>query len=230
MGILQIDRGSSERSDDLTTLPQVIDTFIKHRSPQVMAIGLVVAGVLRLMFGGGFGVSDLVVLAITLALTGMVEWVIHLFLLHAPEDSTRMTKFNTGAGHREHHLDPTNVGWLMLGPVDVIVFQLMLAVWNLTWPLALAFALGAPLLGTYLSALFMAYVMLTHYEWTHLLVHTRYRPKSRYYKRLAQNHRLHHYRNEHHWLGVTSNTGDRLLKTLPASKSDVPLSDTARTL
>ena len=42
--------------------------------------------------------------------------------------------------------------------------------------------------------------------------------------------RLHHYRNENYWLGVSSNTGDRLLRTLPKHKTDVPLSETARTL
>ena len=71
---------------------------------------------------------------------------------------------------------------------------------------------------------------MAHYEWVHLLVHTRYRPRSRYYRRLARNHRLHHYRNEDYWLGVTSNLGDRLLRTYPTHKTDVPLSPTARTL
>ena len=61
-------------------------------------------------------------------------------------------------------------------------------------------------------------------------MHTRYRPSSRLYARLARNHRLHHFRNERYWLGVTSNSGDRILRTLPRSKTDVPLSDTARTL
>ena len=71
---------------------------------------------------------------------------------------------------------------------------------------------------------------LGHYEWVHLIVHTRYRPKGRYYRRLARNHRLHHFRNENYWLGITSNSGDRLLNTLPKHTTDVPLSDTARTL
>jgi hypothetical protein len=73
-------------------------------------------------------------------------------------------------------------------------------------------------------------VALAHYEWTHLLVHSRYRPKSRFYARLSRNHRLHHFRNERYWLGVTSNSGDRILRTLPRAKTDVPLSETARTL
>jgi sterol desaturase/sphingolipid hydroxylase (fatty acid hydroxylase superfamily) len=70
----------------------------------------------------------------------------------------------------------------------------------------------------------------THYEWTHLLIHTAYRPRTRFYARLSRNHRRHHYRNEGYWLGVTSNLGDRLLGTLPAADERVPLSATARTL
>lgn len=229
MGIAQVDRGSRERADDLLTLRDVIRTFVTHRSPQIMAVGLAIAVVLRGVVGS-FGWVDLAVVVVTLALTGVVEWVLHLFVLHAPDDSIRMTKYKTGAGHREHHLDPSNIGWLMLGWQDVAIFLVMLAAWNLTWPLGLALVLGAPMLGTYLTAVLASYVMLAHYEWTHLLVHARYRPTFPYYKRLAANHRLHHYRNEHYWLGVTSNMGDRVLKTLPASKSDVPLSESARTL
>lgn len=71
---------------------------------------------------------------------------------------------------------------------------------------------------------------LAHYEWVHLLVHTRYRPKWPYYRGLARNHRRHHRRNEDYWLGVTSNTGDRLLRTLPRNPTDVRVSGTTRTL
>jgi len=170
-----------------------------------------------------------VVLA-TLLLIGFVEWFLHLFLLHAPEDSARMVRFHTGSGHRRHHLDPNDVGWILLSWQDAAIFVMMLALWTAVWSLPVAALLGAPLAATYLTALLAAYIGMAHYEWTHLLVHTRYRPSSRFYKRLAANHRLHHYRNEHNWLGVTSNLGDRLLGTLPADKSDVPLSETARNL
>ena len=229
MAFVQYDRRSEEKATDLRTLGQVARTYFGHRSPHVILTGLVIAILVRLLVGT-FGVADLVVLAVTVAMVGTVEWFIHLFLLHAPADSRRMTKFKTGAGHRAHHLDPANIGWLMLGPPDGAVFLVMLLVWNATWPLLLAWALGASLLSTYLTAVAASYFMLAHYEWTHLLVHTRYQPKLGYYRRLVTHHRLHHYRNEHHWLGVTSRTGDKALGTLPASKSDVPLSDTARTL
>ena len=227
--IVQADRGSAARADEFETFGAVVRAYLGHRSPQVMAIGLTLAVALRIL-AGGFGWADVAVAAVTLGLTGTVEWVIHRVLLHAPDDSFRTTKLGTATSHREHHLDPPNIGWLMLCWKDVVVFLGLLAVWNLTWPIALAVALGAPIVPTYLSAVLGAYVMLAHYEWTHLLAHTKYRPPIGYYRRLKTNHRLHHYRNEHYWLGVTSNSGDRMLGTLPAGKSDVPLSDTARTL
>lgn len=228
MSFVHNDRRSEESANDLSTLSDIARTYFGHPSPRVIFTGIALAGIARL-FVGSFGGSDLAVIVFSLALVGVVEWVIHKFLLHAPVDSFRETKLRTGSGHREHHLDPSNVGWLMLGPADAGVFLVMLMVWNATWPLLLAWAFGAPFLATYLSALLMSYVLLANYEWTHLLVHTRYRPKLGYYQRLVSHHRLHHYRNEHHWLGITSRVGDKALGTL-SRKTDVPLSDTARTL
>ena len=69
---------------------------------------------------------------------------------------------------------------------------------------------------------------LAHYEWVHLLVHSKYRPTSRYYAHLDRNHRLHHFRNERYWLGVTVDVGDRLARTLPVDRDAVPMSDTVR--
>jgi sterol desaturase/sphingolipid hydroxylase (fatty acid hydroxylase superfamily) len=89
---------------------------------------------------------------------------------------------------------------------------------------------GSSILGGFLTAWLLAAAGLLHYEFVHLMVHTRYRPHTRYYRGLARHHRLHHFRNERYWLGVTSNSGDRLMRTLPADRGDVPLSDTARTL
>lgn len=229
MGLLQIDRSSDERSDELRTRRDVLATYLRHGSPRVMLAASVLVLVVRLLVGA-FGWIDLALVAATVLMTGFVEWVLHLFLLHAPEDSARMTKLGTGTGHRRHHLDPHDVGWILLSAQDAAIFVVLIAGWTAIWSLPIIWLSGSALLPAYLSAVLAAYVTLAHYEWTHLLVHTRYRPKSRYYKRLAANHRLHHYRNELHWLGVTSNLGDRFLGTLPADKSDVPLSDTARTL
>ena len=46
---------------------------------------------------------------------------------------------------------------------------------------------------------------------------------------LGGGHRLHHYKNEHYWFGVTSTVGDHLLRTAP-DQTEVPKSSTARTL
>ena len=53
--------------------------------------------------------------------------------------------------------------------------------------------------------------------------------KSRYVRRVQRLHRLHHFRNEHYWMGVTMHFADRMFRTLP-EKNAVPLSPTARTL
>jgi hypothetical protein len=67
------------------------------------------------------------------------------------------------------------------------------------------------------------------YEWIHFLVHTDYKPRSAAYRRLYVGHRLHHYRNENYWYGVTRRFGDTVLRTDPA-KDDVPLSPTCLSL
>ncbi|HEY6672478.1 MAG TPA: hypothetical protein VIZ91_08255, partial [Solirubrobacterales bacterium] len=56
-----------------------------------------------------------------------------------------------------------------------------------------------------------------------------YRPRSAAYMRIWRNHRLHHFKNEHFWHGITNNLSDRVLGTNPDQR-DVPKSETARTL
>lgn len=223
------ERSSRKRSRDLLTFGDVARCFLSEGSPRRMLASFAAACVLRVIVAS-FGLADVAVIVVSFVLVGFVEWVIHLYLLHAPEHSWRMRVLKTGIGHRQHHLDPDDVGFILLRASDATLYLGLFLVFNATWPLVIAWAFGAPYLSTYLTAVVMSYGLLAHYEWTHLMVHTRYRPKLGYYKRLAAHHRLHHYRNEHYWLGVTARTGDAALGTLPASKSDVPLSDTARTL
>ena len=218
-----------QRASDLHTKLDTLRAFLRQGSARIILAAISVVVVARVVVGT-WGWADLAALMITGTLVGFVEWFIHLFLLHAPAESFRMRVLQTGTGHREHHLDPDHVGWLLLSTTDAAVFVVMIGGFTAAWTLPLLLMTGTPASGPLLTALLLAYLALGHYEWTHLLVHTRHRPTSRYYKRLARNHRLHHFRNEHYWLGVTSNLGDRVLRTYPADKSDVPLSDTARTL
>lgn len=225
---------SNVRSVELRTKREVFAAFAGAGSPRVIAVACAAASTARLVVGR-FGWIDVLLVVITAVMVGPVEWFIHRFLLHAPEKSFRMRTLQTGVGHREHHLDPPHLGWLLLSPIDAAVFTVMIAGFVASWAIPLLFVVDAvvadvSILAGYLTGLALAYLSLGHYEWTHLLVHTSYRPRSRFYRRLARNHRLHHYRNENYWLGVTSNLGDRIMGTYPAEKTDVPLSDTARTL
>jgi hypothetical protein len=217
------------RTTDLANKSETFRTFVQFGSPRVIATFVGAAAAVRIWYWS-WGWGDLIVAATTLVLVGVFEWVVHLFLLHAPEDSFRMTKLRTGTGHRAHHKDPTGMVHLLLNTNESGLFAAMFGVFTALWVPAFMWLLGFQMLGPYLTGYMLALIGLLHYEWTHLLVHTRYHPKTKYYKRLARNHRLHHFRNEHNWLGVTSNVGDRLLRTYPKHKTDVPLSETARTL
>jgi sterol desaturase/sphingolipid hydroxylase (fatty acid hydroxylase superfamily) len=75
----------------------------------------------------------------------------------------------------------------------------------------------------------VSYALLAIYEWCHFLIHTPYRPRGWYYRSIWRGHRLHHFKNEHYWFGVTSTLGDHLLRTAP-EQSTVKKSGTARTL
>lgn len=203
--------------------------FMRRGSAQVLVAIAAVLILCRLVVGG-FGRGDGIVVVATLIIAGPVEWLIHRTLLHAPADAWASRTLGTGFGHRRHHLDPPDVDWLMLRGIDAVVFVAAFGVVTAGWSIPLLVITGSSILGPFLTAWTLTAVGLAHYEWVHLLVHTRYRCRSRYYGRLARNHRLHHFRNERYWLGVTTNSGDRLLGTYPRDKSDVPLSETARTL
>jgi len=217
------------RSNDLATKREIARLFVGRRSARVLAVAAVALITARLVVGD-FGRGDVIAIVTTVAITGTVEWIIHKYLLHAPEDSWTTRRLGTGTGHHQHHLDPTDVDWLLLSGLDAGVFVTAFGIVTAAWSLPLMWLTGSSVPGGFLTAWACAALGLIHYEWVHLMVHTRYRPRTRYYQGLARHHRLHHFRNENYWLGVTSNTGDRLLRTLPKHKTDVPLSATARSL
>lgn len=215
------------RADGLATKRQAGGVFVRHGSARVFVTAAIVAMTARLVVGD-LGVGDVVVSAITLVLIGPMEWLLHREVLHAPEDSWSSRRLGTGSGHRRHHEDPPDLEWLLLSGVDSVVVVMVFGVLTAGWTSVVTLVSGTASLGPFLTGCALAAVGLAHYEWVHLLIHTRYRCRTRYYRRLAANHRRHHYRNERFWLGVTMNTGDRLFGTLP--RSQVPISATARTL
>lgn len=208
---------AARRADAIRTKQQAIGAFVAQPSGRVL---LAAASVLLIARGvaGQASTSDLLVLAMVLLLVGPFEWVVHRSLLHAPVESRRMRLLGTGRGHLEHHRDPAELRWLMLCWRDALIFTVALGAIAGVLATPVVILVDAPLVGTWLTAWSLAALGLLHYEWTHLLVHTRYRCRSRYYRALERHHRLHHYRDERKWLGVTSRLGDRLLGTADASR------------
>jgi len=84
-------------------------------------------------------------------------------------------------------------------------------------------------LGVAVTAGVTAYALILVYEWTHFLIHTAYRPRSRYYRSIWRTHRLHHFKNEQYWHGITNTVSDRVLGTYPEAGA-VRKSRTARSL
>ena len=147
--------------------------------------------------------------AALVALFPVIEWVIHVAILHwrprrlgpVAVDSLLARK------HREHHADPRDL------PLVFIPWQVL--VWLLPAYVVVAL-LAMPTLAGALSLLVSVYGLKFGYEWTHYLVHSDYRPQSRWFRSVWRNHRLHHYKNEHYWFTVTTaGTADRLFGTYP---------------
>jgi len=216
---------------ELKTLGAAWRDFSGRRSPRTLATLIAVTLALRLALGD-WGWPDVVAAAAMLAVYPFGEWAIHVYLLHLPPFTWRgrRVELPTSRSHREHHEAPARMGLILLGPVEVaalggLAVPLVLAAGALVvWPLA-----GTLTIEPFVTAALTGYVLIGIYEWMHFLIHTAYRPRSRAYRSVWQTHRLHHFKNEHYWHGITNTIADRALGTFPDHR-DVERSPTARTL
>jgi hypothetical protein len=203
------------------TIREALPVFLSHGSPRVLLAALAASLAARAAAGGWSG-FDLLPPLLIAALWPLQEWLIHVGILHwRPRRLGRWTlDFRVPREHRAHHAEPTRIAAVFI-PFHSLFYSLPLLA-------ALCFAL-APSLPLALTALASYLALALHYEWVHFLIHTRVWPRSRAYQRLWRNHRLHHYKNERYWYGVTRLGGDRLLGTA-ADAREVPTSATARGL
>ncbi len=205
------------------TLADAAREFVKHPSPWMIGAVLVAACVARVIVSD-WQLTDALVPLVMVALFPFFEWTIHVFILHwRPKRVGQLTLDPLlSREHRAHHADPRNI------PLIFIPWK-SLATWVL--PLAIAVALLAfPRLGMGLTYLVCIALAGLGYEWTHYLIHTDYKPKTRIYRAIWRNHRNHHYKNEHYWFTVTSSgTADRVLRTYP-DPTAVENSPTAKNL
>jgi hypothetical protein len=203
------------------TLRHEVGEFWSLPSPRVIAIPLVALLVVRL-FLGGWTVWDAVIPAVQLASQPFVEWLIHVYVLHwRPREIFGKTRDPYIAKkHRAHHSDPRLVKWIFI-PRPVL-YRLMPGA-------AIVYFLILRDVRYGLTATIGGFAILLTYEWTHFLIHSRYKPKTRVYRYIWRAHRLHHYKNENFWFGVTMHMADHVLKTFP-DKSEVETSPTCRNL
>ena len=212
---------SAAQPPSLRTLPECRRFFFGKATPRLILPAIVLVTLLRVRYGE-WGWGDLLVPAGILALEPFTEWVIHVAILHfrprrlgpIPID------FHAARKHRFHHEHPNDPQTSFVPLVDLVGLGSIVAV---------VLYLLAPTTGAFLSGVLVALSMLLVYEWSHFLIHTPYQPSGRYYRSIWRAHRLHHFKNEHYWYGVTVTLGDRLLGTFP-DKSEVTNSPTARKL
>jgi hypothetical protein len=206
---------------DSQSLPAHARLFASHAPSRLILLALAGALVWRVP-QGQWQFRDLLGPAIILVLEPFTEWAVHIVLLHwKPRRILGRTVDPVVARiHRAHHAAPRNVKMVLL-PTQVVAIMLPIAA-----VITVAFGQGRP--SSYTTLVF-AYFMLLMYEWTHFLIHSKYRPRHAYFRRLWRHHRNHHFRNERYWFGVTFDIGDRVLRTAP-ERDAVPVSPTARDL
>ena len=201
------------------TLAATVREFLRYPSPRILLVLAAGFTAARASSGGG-SFWDLVVMAGLLAFWPLQEWLIHVFVLHFRPRTIGGRTFDlvVAQKHRAHHQDPARTELIFIPLRVYVLVPLQVAFWLLLFPSPLG-----------LTGLAFNYILSLHYEWTHFMVHSRYQPRTRFYRRLWRNHRLHHFKNERHWYGVTALSGDHLFGT-SGDPATVPLSPTCRTI
>ena len=219
-------RAREEQPDEYSasglTLGVAARIFFGTFNARLLSLAFVAAVATRVSLGG-YRWWDLGVAALVVGAQPFTEWLTHVFVLHAKPRQVGSVKIDglLARKHRQHHANPKIIG-LVLVPRRALITSLLTAVplyWLITgmnWRLAV-------------SWLVVAYGMFLTYEWVHFLIHSSYKPKTWYYRYIYKAHRLHHFRNENYWYGVTVHLADHVLRTFP-EKDEVPVSETAFTL
>ena len=203
------------------TLADAAREFWRHPTPWLLSVALVIAVVARVAMGD-FRRSDAMLPFVVLAVFPLVEWIIHVFVLHwrPRRIAGVMVDPVLARKHREHHADP-RITTLIFIPLQSLFGAFGAA-------LVTAYLIPRTALGlTFLVTVFAIGIV---YEWSHYLVHTDYKPKTWFYRTMYRNHRSHHFKNEHYWFAVTTpGLADRALGTYPDPQS-VATSPTAKNL
>lgn len=192
------------------------------RRPSVIGLGtLLIASVIARIAVGEWSAWDILLASVLVGIHPLSEWVIHVELLHfRPRKWGRFAvDFEVSRDHRAHHVDPHDPKWWFMPLRSAVVgFLLVTTISFSLLPLPRA-----------LTVMVTALTLGTTYEWIHYMCHSAWRPRSKWFKSLWRLHRLHHFKNENYWMGVTMHSADKLLGTLP-EVDEVETSATCRNL
>ena len=201
--------------------------FLTETPPRVLLVALCVFTVSRVALGTvysamAFSWWDLIALIALPLFHPFAEWLIHVFILHfRPRTfAGRTLDFPAARYHRAHHVDPWDLRFVAMPLSAMFTGGVLLG--------ALSYLL-MPTLGAAHTTMVVATALALIYEWSHFLVHTSYRPRGFIYKRIYKFHRLHHFKNERYWMGVSRHLGDYVLGTMKRAQ-DVESSPTAKNL
>lgn len=185
--------------------PQALVLMMKQSGPWVLLVSIITSLVLRGLYGPPT-VWDGVVFSMFFFGRGIIEWLVHTYVLHArPLPWLRwQCRSALSRMHAEHHKHPSDINTLFFGGKSVLLTTLVMAV---------TFSMIMPRQELALTLLSTILLNTLLYEWCHLLAHSTITPRSGLFRRLILNHRWHHYQDGQKWLGVSSTLGDRLFGT-----------------
>jgi hypothetical protein len=218
-------------SSEIKTPGRAWAVFRRKRAPRIIGAAIGGALVVRLAIGD-FTWRDAAAVAFMAVVYPFGEWAIHVYLLHLKPFRFRGREIDlvSARSHRTHHEEPQRLDLINFGPLEALAILFLAAPAAVGIGAGLAALIPGPLpVGPLVTMLLTAYVLIGVYEWVHFLIHTAHRPRSRWYRSIWQNHRLHHFKNEHYWHGITNTISDRVLGTKP-DQHDVERSPTVRAL
>jgi hypothetical protein len=222
----------AEFGPEIKTLGQAIREFAKRHSPWMIGGAIALLVVIRALTGEPLTWRDAVAVGAMLVVYPFGEWAIHVYLLHAKPIMVRGERYElpTTRDHRYHHRHPNNLMTLLLDSKELAELLLIAVPFVvLVAGVPIGLIAGSVPWGALISGAIAGYVLVGLYEWVHYLIHTAYVPKTAAYRSVWRNHRLHHFKNEHYWHGITNTIADHALGTFPDHR-DVERSKTARTL
>ena len=188
------------------SLAQAAKGYFGHLISWMLLIAWALALAARI-YVGQWSIYDLAVVAVILVSWPLQEWFVHAQLEHFKpfELFGRTIEFVITRTHRAHHLNPWDPKFGLSPPHIMVCYFLGLPlICYLLAPLPLA-----------ITATAITLTMILNYEWVHYLIHTSYQPRTRLYRRLWRHHRLHHFKNEQFWFGLTMISGDNFMNTNP---------------